>query len=256
MSAMKKHDRVAYLLELVEAGSFLRLRDAATQLGVSEMTVRRYVVQSGTPLAVLGGYIVREGETAAAYALDREQVSHRRAKEEACDRALALLQPEDTIFIDCGTTMPYLASRLPTGLSLTVVCYALNIAHILARRDDIRLIVAGGVYHGSSASFAGDSSLAILKRVRLNKAFISAGGVHPTLGVSCWNFHEVPAKRAAIEAAVASYLVVDSSKLGRVRPAHFAECNEFEAVLSETGVIVPADLAGQIEMLEAGERHP
>ena len=66
-------------------------------------------------------------------------------------------------------------------------------------------------------------------------AFVSAGGVHPKLGVSCANFSEVAMKRAVIENAAESYLVIDSSKLDKVKAAHFADCSDFTAILSERG---------------------
>ncbi len=75
----------------------------------------------------------------------------------------------------------------------------------------------------------------MLKDIRVNKAFVSAGGVHPKLGVSCANFSEVGMKRAIIENAAESYLVIDSSKLDKVKAAHFAECSDFVAILSERG---------------------
>ena len=39
-----------------------------------------------------------------------------------------------------------------------------------------------------------------------------------------------------------SYLVVDGSKIGRVRPAVFAAISDFRAVISEAGVMPAATL--------------
>ena len=72
-----------------------------------------------------------------------------------------------------------------------------------------------------------------LKRININKAFISAGGVHEMRGVTCSHFHEVPVKQAAIARAVESHLVVDASKFGKVRAAHFAEIAAFTSIVSD-----------------------
>jgi DeoR family transcriptional regulator, deoxyribose operon repressor len=231
-----KHERIGRLIEAVSSRRMLPLSDAAIMLGVSEMTVRRDIAESGGRLNALGGYVVSEADLGPNYVLDREADSHRMAKAAACEHALSLVEADDAIFIDCGTTTPHLASRLPNDLNLTVVCYAINLAEILAKRDGIQLVVMGGIFHPSSASFSGEDGLATLRRVRLNKAFVSAGGVHPSRGVSCSNFHEVAAKRAAIENALVSYLVIDSSKFGKVTPAHFAERGDFRAVICEEGI--------------------
>jgi DeoR family deoxyribose operon repressor len=117
-------------------------------------------------------------------------------------------------------------------LFLTVACYALNIAQLLSRRRQTQLVLLGGVFHPASATFASDEALASLRRLRINKAFLSAGGVHATRGVTCTNFNEVPVKQAAIASAAQSVLVVDSSKLGRLKPAFFAPVSAFERIVT------------------------
>jgi DeoR family transcriptional regulator, deoxyribose operon repressor len=233
--AARKQQRCSTLLEQVQKKGRLSLKKAADQLQVSEMTIRRDVAASGGRLSALGGYILAD-QPSTPYALEREHDANRAAKALACQYACSLIEPEDTLFLDCGTTMPHLAERLPDDLDLTVVCYALNVAEILARKRGIRMVLMGGLYHASSASFEGESGLAILKSIRLNKAFISAGGVHVSRGISCSNFHEVPVKRIAMENALSSFLVVDSSKFGKLKPAYFAEQAAFEAMITESGI--------------------
>jgi DeoR family deoxyribose operon repressor len=92
-------------------------------------------------------------------------------------------------------------------------------------------MLLGGLFHTSSASFFSDEGLAYLERLGINKAFISAGGVHPQRGASCSNFHEVPIKQAAVRSAAQSFLVVDESKLDRVRPAFFAGLEPFSKIV-------------------------
>src|SRR5258707_1049519 len=84
----------------------------------------------------------------------------------------------------------------------------------MAGGPNTQVMLLGGLYHASSQSFSSEEALAYLRKIGINKAFISAGGVHPTRGVSCSNFHEVAVKQAAIAGAMESILVVDESKLG------------------------------------------
>lgn len=231
----KADDRVARLLNRVQGGGLVALSEAATLFDVSEMTVRRDVAGSNGRLAVLGGHVIAVTEPEAPYALDREQDSHLDAKIAACGHALPLIERDDTIFIDSGTTTCHIASRLPADLNLMVICFSMNVAAILARMPTIRWMLTGGHYQSSTASFSGPHGPTMLKDVRVNKAFVSAGGVHPKLGVSCANFSEVGMKQAVIGNAAASYLVMDSSKLDKVKAAYFAACSDFTAIVSEQG---------------------
>jgi DeoR family deoxyribose operon repressor len=243
---LKAQQRIAELLDRLGGGRIVALSDAASLFGVSEMTIRRDVASSASRLAVLGGYVVANADRESLYALEREQGSHEAAKVTACEHALALIEPEDTIFIDSGTTLVHLAARLPADLNLTAVCFSMNIATVLAKNTGIRWLIAGGLYNRPTASFSGDHGPGLLRTLRLNKAFISAGGVHLRLGVSCADFSEVAMKRAAIRNAMTSYLVVDSSKFETVKPAFFAKRSEFAGIISENGLnLVDAEDTGE-----------
>lgn len=54
----------------------------------------------------------------------------------------------------------------------------MNVTEILRHRKKVRLILMSGLYHPATAAFSGKERLEALRRLNLNKAFISAGGVH------------------------------------------------------------------------------
>ncbi len=221
--------RLDRLAEIVAAGGPCRLTDAAQMLGCSSMTVRRDVAEAQGRLTTLGGFIVAAAP--GAYRIERERDAHVAAKEAIGRRAAELLRDGDAIFIDCGATTPHLARNLPAKLNLTVVTFGLNIANILADNPKIELILMGGRYRASSASFEIDEPRRSLAHLGLAHAFMSAGGVHAGRGATCSNFHEVAAKRAAMEVAVKRFLLVDASKFGLVKRASFAELGAFDQVI-------------------------
>lgn len=222
--------RLQKLQRAVEKGGALHLKDAAELLNVSEMTVRRDLAASNGALSCLGGYIAQQ-LTGKRYTLERELDQHARDKRLASQSAIASIREGDTIFIDCGTTMQVLADCLPENLPLSVICYSMNIASIVARRPATQVMLIGGLYHPSSQSFSSEEGVAYLRKLGINKAFVSAGGIHPVRGASCSNFHEVAIKTAAIATAMESILVVDSSKLGSLKPAFFAGLDAFTRVV-------------------------
>lgn len=234
LTAARRQTRLSALSRLV-GQSAVKLTEAAQALGVSSMTVRRDLAAAGETMELLGGYIIDRGAAAgsARYTLDGETSSHVQAKRQAAERAALLVETGDTIFIDCGTTLPHLVSSLRPGLKLTVVCYALNIAAAVSELPETGLFLLGGVFHPASATFSSDEARRSLQRLGINKAFLSAGGLHETHGASCSNFNEVPVKRAVLRQAQHSFLVIDSSKLGQLKPAHFAPPDSFERVITE-----------------------
>jgi DeoR family deoxyribose operon repressor len=236
---MQKSDRVRALVKALDDQGVIHLREAVSLLGVSEMTVRRDVAANPDLFTYLGGHIVNAAKLPAsgssAYVLETEEEHFAQAKAQACAIAAGLIAPNDTVFVDCGTTLAAIGRYIPRELNVTVICYSLNVAEAVRRMDNIRLILLGGVYVPSSDSFTGNESLEALRHIGINKALISAGGVDEARGVSCWNFHEVPIKQAAMVSAVERHLVVDSSKFGQVRAVRFAQIGDFDSVISEQG---------------------
>jgi DeoR family transcriptional regulator, deoxyribose operon repressor len=234
---MTKTDRLRALADALAQHNVMRLRDAAALLGVSEMTVRRDIAANPDSFTYLGGYIVSAAHVPnmAGYSLEQERDHFAQAKAQASTHAARLVAPNDTIFIDCGTTLTTFARLIPAEIQVTAVCYSLNIAEILRRMPNVQMILLGGVYVPSSDSFSGEESLETLRRMGINKAFISAGGIDAARGVTCWNFHEVALKQAAIASAVESHLVADTSKFGVVKAWRFSQVDAFDSIITEKG---------------------
>lgn len=231
-------ERQERLLQALVSGGSLHLADAAKLCGVSEMTLRRDVSSRDSLLSLMGGYLVRRDDPhyMPTYDLSTQQMRGAEIKASLCRHALSCIDDGDTLFIDCGTTLLPLASELGKRQGLTVVTYALNVANAVSALDDVRLILLGGRYRRVSQSFEGDDMAAQIRALGINRAFISAAGVHPQRGLSCFHFHEVAPKQAVIETAAQRILVFDDSKWDCLRPAFFG-------ALSDVDIIVTHDRA-------------
>lgn len=227
--------RLARLQEALANGGALHLRDAAELCGVSEMTIRRDLTLQPSAISLLGGRLVMTNSPGVTpvYDLTEQQASHFHVKHRLCQRAGELIDEGDTLFIDCGSTLIPLLSQLSHFRELTVVTYALNVANAAAALPNVRLVLLGGLFYASSQSFGNDSMTAAVERLGINKALISAAGVDSERGVSCFHFHEVVPKQAAIATAMQRILVVDASKFGIVRPAYFATLADFDIVVTD-----------------------
>ncbi|WP_104203376.1 DeoR/GlpR family DNA-binding transcription regulator [Billgrantia saliphila] len=227
--------RLARLQHALAGGGTLHLSEAARLCGVSEMTIRRDVAASDGALIFLGGRLVMADNPhyAPVYDVDEQQASHFSAKRRLCERAAGFIEDGDTLFIDCGTTLLPLVGLLAEYRELTVATYALNVANAVSRLPDVRLVLLGGLYYPASQSFGSDDMASSIRRLGINRAFLSAAGVHAERGVSCFHFHEVAPKQAAIACAAQRLLVIDESKIGQIRPAYFARLDDFDVVITD-----------------------
>jgi DeoR family deoxyribose operon repressor len=229
--------RIAALVSALAERRVMHLRQAAELLGVSEMTVRRDIAERPDQFAYLGGHIMSPAQLEGniRYEITTAADSHAAAKRDACIHAARHIRPDETIFIDCGTTLVHLTELIPDNYRVTVICYALNVAERLARKSGVTMVMLGGHYHSSSASFSAEYDLDRLEEFGINVAFLSAAGVDTQRGATCAAFHEARVKQKAIGLARESYLVVDSSKIGKLQRAFFAPVSAFKAIITEHG---------------------
>lgn len=232
----KQDIRVEKLRNVVAQKGQLHLRDAAILLGVSEMTVRRDIAAHGTAFVNLGGHIFLS-PTRSGYKIGSEDLSVTNVKAVAAAEAAKLLKPQSTIFIDSGTTLLHLVDAIPADFELTIVTSSLNVAARIADKENIRLVLLGGLYHPASDCFISNAGQVGPQNLGINQAFLSAGGYDAVRGASCYQFHESQIKVAIMDQSNHKYLVVDSSKIGVLKPVIFAQPSAFEAVITENGTI-------------------
>ena len=244
---MKRQSRLEAVLSAVIMANSTTIKDLTRKFGLSEMTIRRDIEaleKAGLLRSYRGGVIVAERHARAArapsYSLATAEAEHVREKRAIARAAAERIEPGDAIFLDSGSTIGFILDYVDPLLELTIFCYSLNIFNLAAGRKNTRVVFAGGVHHPDSQCCDSPEGLALLNRSRSAKAFISANGLRIDLGVTTPGQFDVPIKRAAMANSACSFLVADSSKCGLVRTGHFANLDDFDAIISDDGF--PADM--------------
>ncbi|WP_144838745.1 DNA-binding transcriptional repressor DeoR [Leclercia adecarboxylata] len=228
----RRDERLAQLITALKRSDKLHLKEAAALLGVSEMTIRRDLNSESGPVVLLGGYIVLEPRSASHYLLSDQKTRLVEEKRKAARLAASLVQPHQTLFFDCGTTTPWIIEAIDNALPFTGVCYSLNTFLTLQEKPECRVILCGGEFHASNAIFKPLNLQDTLSNLCPDIAFYSAAGVHVRQGATCFNLDELPVKQWAMNMAQYHVLVVDHSKIGKVRPARMGELTRFDAIVS------------------------
>ncbi|KAB7897639.1 DNA-binding transcriptional repressor DeoR [Rouxiella sp. S1S-2] len=233
----KREDRLQRLLHALKKADKIHLNEAAQLLDVSQMTVRRDLNGTASPLILLGGYIVIDPKNSPAthYFVSEQKMRQTVEKRHLGKQAAMLVNDDDLVFFDCGTTTPYIIENIPDERVFTAICYSFNTFLALQEKPNCEVIMCGGKYRASNSIFIpfGKSS-SELNNTLPDKAFISAAGVSLEYGVSCFNFDELLMKHQALQCAREKILVVDSSKFGKVRPASIAPLSEFSTLVTDT----------------------
>jgi DeoR family deoxyribose operon repressor len=250
---MRKQERIQQIVETLRTQDMgvSSIHELAGRLAVSEMTIRRDLEllarENVVRLVHAGAVLVAPESSAPRYSLAEAGARMSEEKRRIGRRAAALIQPQDIVIVDSGSTTECLVQAIPDGLPLTLICFSLNVLVAAHRNQACRIVFAGGALHENTLMFESPEGAQLIRRYRANKAFLSASGINDRLGVTCANSYEVETKKAAIASSLERILVADSSKFGRIHPSHFAELRDFSILVTDAGL--PAESA---ESLRAG----
>ena len=231
----KKSDRIKLIQQALHDQKAIHLREMAALLDVSEMTLRRDLGRHPEKFHLLGGHITLafDPTETAEYKLTEQGTRHIEEKRRIGKLAAAFIQPGDTVFFDCGTTVPFVVDFIPDDLEFTAVCNSLNVLLKLQQKPNCSIVLCGGTFHRKNQVFEHRDESSILDNVRLTWAFVSAAGVSQTLGVTCFNFNEVEVKQKVLRQAQHCMLLADHTKFDAVKTAHFATLEHFHVVVSD-----------------------
>lgn len=240
---MNRDERVNAIMQTLQICKASSVQELSEQLKVSHMTIRRDLVSliKSERVKVLHGSVILHPRSSARvdesyYSLIAAGAKNPDQKRRIGQLAASLIEPDDTLIIDAGSTTEYLGKYLPENISYTVLSYALNVVSETVRRRNCQSIFSGGVFHENTLMFESPEGLATIRRFRATKAFISAAGANHPFGVTCLNSYESATKKAVILSAMRKILLVDSSKFGIIRSDFFAELSDFNEIITDSEI--------------------
>jgi len=235
-----KNYRTNYILNRLSVDGFANIKDLSKRLKVSEMTIRRDLreLSKGNIVTLIsGGAVLKRNSPIDTdeekYLIQTAESLMLEEKIKISRKAASLVEPNDVIIIDTGSTTENLPKFIPKNMPITVICYTLNILFNVYENKNWKLV---GYFHNNTLMFESPEGIGVIKKIRANKAFISAAGVSEKLGVTCATDYEKETKKAVIESSDTKILLVDSSKFGKIKISHFADLTDFDIVITDSGI--------------------
>jgi DeoR family transcriptional regulator of aga operon len=205
------------IVELVERSGQVTIDELVRRFAVSSVTVRSDLDALSAKGAILrshGGAV--RYEPAQDYPLQVKATLHHAEKSRIGAAAAKLIQPNQTVILDSGTTTAEIAKELKRRRQkITVITSALNIANELADAPEISLIMLGGVLRILSFSFVGPQTEATLSDLHADRLFLAVDGFTLEHGTFTSDPLEAQLNALMMKVSREVTVVADSTKLGR-----------------------------------------
>ncbi|MDU0309930.1 DeoR/GlpR family DNA-binding transcription regulator [Rhizobium sp. 10PS4] len=243
--------RHARILETLARKGAVSVSDVASQLAVSEMTVRRDLIElekDGRLVRTHGG-AVRSGkafEPIANEAVEREEPTFesRLTRNAAAKRTIAMAAAgvaagARTLALDVGTTTYLLSGLLLNQPHTKIFTNGVRNAMQLGTGFG-EVYLPGGRMRGEEMAISSQSAVSQFEELWFDIAFVGVSGI-TAQGIYDYSFEDTDMKRVYLRRATQKVVLCDSTKFKRMSLVHIAPLQQFDMLI--TDAMPPADLA-------------
>ncbi|MBQ8885368.1 MAG: DeoR/GlpR transcriptional regulator [Clostridia bacterium] len=232
-----KRDRIEEIAELLDKRGKLTLEQLEEYFpNVSQMTLRRDLFQleeEGKIIRIRGGAMsVKEVQKSSGEPYTKKATIHTDEKIEIAQKAAMLVDEGSSIFIDGGTTALYLAKELP-DMACNVFTNGIAVAKELAQKKNVSVTLIGGQLIKENLSTASPMAAQYFADTNFELAVISAAAFTTENGFSCRSQLEADLLRLVRKKAKFVYMMLDSSKIGKIMPYTFARAEDINVLITD-----------------------
>ena len=241
--------RLERLRRLVQTRHIVRVEELSAELGVSPAPVRRDLAElddRGAVRRVHGGAVATESRLTEPLFEDKTTLAAAE-KQSIAQAALRLIQPNDSVFLDGGSTVLALAALLRDRTDISVTTNSLRVAVELAAGGP-PLILVGGELRRLSQTFVGPLTRFTIDPLHVDKAFIGTIGLTLDAGMTTTDPREAYTKTLVMEHARQVVLLADSSKFGKVSFTRVGSLDRVDLLITDRG-------ASRKQIAQFAKRH-
>ena len=231
--------RHEFILQVLRKDGLVSVPGIASDFGMSEMTVRRdldKLAERNLLIRIHGGakslqHFDGLDVDLVEPSFDERTAKNRRAKAAIAQCALQLVEENQTIALDIGTTVFELAHQL-RDLSVRVVTSSLKIAGYLAQ-SRASVYVPGGQVSGTEPSVIGADAAEHLRSFLFDTAFLGVSGLTAD-GFYDYSLEDTAIKKVLIGCAQKSVVLLDSSKFERLSVVKISTLERIDVLVTDT----------------------
>ncbi len=244
-------DRRSQIVDLINKNRTVTNAELMERFGISIETVRRdlrYLEEEGCLERVYGGAVKKAFLGAEPLYASREMENHAEKSAIAAE-AEKLIQQDDAVFFDLGTTVLLLAKQLNREKKLTAFTNALRTAIALTEDPNADVLLLGGQLRPHELTVSGRYAEEFMQNFNVDKAFIGFAGITED-GITDFHVTEADLRRMVIRNARQVIAMSDSSKFGIRTMNNICALKDIDILITDDKA--PVDLLRKIE--KAGVR--
>ena len=202
---------------------------------ISDVTIRQdlnALSSTGVIVRTHGGAVYIENNSAElSFPLRRQK--KKMEKRIIAEAAAEFVKDGEVIYLDSSSTASFMVPYLAEKHEITVITNNVETAYQLSKLPQVSIILSGGMVRKETFSLVDASLSCVLPEGNISKAFLGAWGLSLKEGLTDVNLKEIAVKRDALLRAKRVFVLIDSTKWGRVSFKNFAGFNEVDVIITD-----------------------
>lgn len=222
---MLADERRNAIVSYIDEHNTATVQELVEAINASAATIRRdlLLLQNENRIAkVFGGAtsLSFKGINAIEPSVAEKAMRNTKEKEMIAIYAASLIQDDDFVFIDSGTTTLALVDHI-TNVNAKYVTNGIVHAKRMIERG-LSTTIIGGRIKPVTEAVIGSYSVEALSRFHFTKAFMGTNGISEMAGFSTPDVDEALVKAEAVKRSLRPYILADHTKFGAVSSVTFA----------------------------------
>ncbi|MCM1245232.1 MAG: DeoR/GlpR family DNA-binding transcription regulator [Roseburia sp.] len=167
--------------------------------------------------------------------IGRRAVRNVAEKEKIVEKAVALIKPNTSVFLDSGSTTTALAKIWPDQPNF-IFTNSMTCAVELSKLKHPAIVMLGGELNKYSMSVCGMQTAESVRSFNFDLAFLGVTSYASDAGFSCEVSMEAHLKQAVFKQAAEKIILMDSSKLDKKSTFHICRLEETDLVIADENV--------------------
>lgn len=232
---MLAEERFSRILSIIEEEGSATLQDLMSALNASESTIRRdlnTMDEKGLLTKVHGGAVAKKPDISTYDEnVNRRKMLHADQKQVIARYAASLIEPEDFVYIDAGTSTESMIQYIRTTQAVFVT-NAIGHAKLLSEKG-CRVYILGGEFKSQTEAIVGEEAVETLDKYNFTKGFWGTNGISVSRGFTTPEVKEAMVKKRSMENCKKCYVLADASKFEQMSSVKFAEFEQATVITTE-----------------------
>lgn len=211
------NERKQKILELLEKNGEVKVTELSRLFDISEVTIRNYLadMENKGLLSRVHGGAISSYKPYYSMNLNQRLETNQKEKNKIAETVAQMVEPNDTIMLNSGTTTLLVFRSLPAKYNLNIVTNSISIALEAADNPNFNVILVGGSVNTKYQFTYGTDAVQQLKNYHADKLILSVDGIDAKRGFTTYYDKEAEIDRTMIAQSELCIVAADFTKFGR-----------------------------------------